>query len=212
MMQHDSQMENYCMEFSKTMPEFMAQLERETHLKTTQPRMLSGSIQGAYLKFIAELISARYVVEVGTFTGYSALCMAMGMPSDGRLITLEVDEEMRYFHDKYFSKSGEKNKIHVMYGDAMNSLDSVESGIDLAFIDADKKNYLAYYEKLLPKMRQGGLILADNVLWSGKVYNPEEQDKNTVALREFNQRVTADQRVDNFLLYIRDGLMMIRKR
>lgn len=210
MLNHDPEIEKYCIDHSKPLPDFLNELDRETHLKTTMPRMLSGSIQGSFLKMMASLVGARYIVEVGTFTGYSAICMALGMPAEGRLISLEVDEEMRPFHNKYFPKAGVENKIEVKFGDAMELIPELEDGIDLVFIDADKKNYPHYYDMLLPKVRQGGLILADNVLWSGKVLQ-DNQDKNTEVLKAFNKKVTEDPRVENFLSYIRDGLMMCRK-
>jgi caffeoyl-CoA O-methyltransferase len=161
------------------------------------------------LRMMAAITRANYIVEVGTFTGYSAICMALGMPDGGKLITLEGDEEMRPFHEKYFEKAGVQDKIEVIYGDAMESINRLKENVDMVFIDADKKNYPAYYDKLLPKMKPGGLILADNVLWSGKVLH-EAEDKNTQTLQEFNKKVTEDGRVDNFLSYIRDGLMICR--
>lgn len=211
MLEFDPQLEKYCIAHSSELGEVLEELERETHLKTTMPRMLSGSLQGNFLKMIASIMNANYIVEVGTFTGYAAICMASGMAENGKLISLEVDDELKYFHEKYIEKSGLADNIEVKYGNALETLPSLEDGIDLAFLDADKKNYSNYYEILLPKMRSGGLIIADNVLWSGKVLT-DDQDKNTLALKSFNDMVQADDRVENFMLYLRDGLMMARKK
>jgi caffeoyl-CoA O-methyltransferase len=211
MLEFDPELEKYCIEHSSNLGEVLEELERETHLKTTMPRMLSGSLQGNFLKMIAGIMNAKYIVEVGTFTGYSAICMASGMAEGGKLISLEVDDELKHFHEKYVEKSGLGDKIEVKYGNAIETLPGLQGEIDLAFIDADKKNYSNYYEILLPKMRSGGLIIADNVLWSGKVLT-DDQDKNTLALKSFNNMVQADDRVENFMLYLRDGLMMARKK
>jgi len=211
MLQHDPAIEKYCIEHSTQLPDFLAELDRETHLKTTMPRMLSGAIQGSFLKLMATIIDAKYIVEVGTFTGYSAICMALGMNPSGKLISLEVDEEMKPFHDKYFKKANLEERIEVKFGEAATIIPSLDDEIDMVFIDADKKNYPLYYELLLPKVRTGGLILSDNVLWSGKVLQ-EEGDRNTEVLKEYNRMITQDNRVDNFLSYIRDGLMICRKK
>jgi len=211
MLQHDPAIEKYCVEHSKQLPDFLYELKRETHLKTTMPRMLSGSIQGSFLKLMTSIIDAKYIVEVGTFTGYSAICMALGMNASGKLISLEVDEEMKPFHNKFFKKANVEEIIEVKYGDAAKIIPTLENEIDLVFIDADKKSYPIYYELLLPKVRTGGLILSDNVLWSGKVVE-DHTDKNTEVLKQYNKMITEDDRVDNFLSYIRDGLMICRKR
>jgi caffeoyl-CoA O-methyltransferase len=210
MLDHDPKMEEYCIANSESLPDFLAELWSETHEKTNQPRMLSGPLQGAFLRFITRLTGAKRILEVGTFTGYSALCMALGLPSDGEVITLESDERMRTFHQKYFTGEYGK-KVKVIYGDAKKTITQLTGSFDLAFIDADKKGYLHYYEAILPMLKSGGLILADNVLWSGRVYN-EDDESNTIALREFNEKVAADKRVEPFLLYLRDGVMMLRKK
>lgn len=210
MLDHDPKMEDYCIAHSEPLPDFLSELWKDTHEHTNQPRMLSGPLQGAFLRFITRLTGAKRIVEVGTFTGYSALCMALGLPSDGELITLESDERMLDFHQKYFiGETGEK--IKVIYGDAKETVNQLSGSFDLAFIDADKKGYLYYYEAILSKLKPGGLILADNVLWSGRVYNDNEES-NTQALKEFNEKVAQDKRVEPFLLYLRDGVMMLRKK
>ena len=210
MLEHDKNIEEYCRVHSSPLSDVLYDLERETNLKTVLPRMLSGDIQGRFLQMMTASIGARYIVEVGTFTGYSAICMASAMPSDGRLVTFEVNDEMQPFYDKYFPQAGVQDIIDVRFGDARELLSDVDEGIDLVFIDADKKSYPHYYDILLPKVRQNGLILIDNVLWSGKVLH-EDKDKNTAIIDAFNKQVTADDRVENFLSYIRDGLMICRK-
>jgi caffeoyl-CoA O-methyltransferase len=209
MLDHDPLMERYCIEKSEPLPPVLEELTRATHEETTQPRMLSGALQGSFLRFLVRLTGARNIVEVGTFTGYSAICMALGLPADGKLVSLESDERMKSFHNTFFPKAGVSDKIEVVYGDARTTLPGLSGPFDMAFIDADKKGYLQYYETLLPKMRPGGLMVADNVLWSGRVYQKDDE-KNTLALREFNERVSSDPRVEPFLLYLRDGLMLLR--
>jgi caffeoyl-CoA O-methyltransferase len=209
MLDHDPKMELYCIDKSEGLPPVLEALSKATHEQTTQPRMLSGALQGSFLRFLVRLIGAKNIVEVGTFTGYSGICMALGLPEGGNLTTLESDIRMKSFHETFFNQAGVANKIKVIYGDAHQTLPELKGPFDLAFIDADKKGYLYYYETLLPMMRPGGLIVADNVLWSGRVYG-DDDEKNTQALREFNIQVSADARVEPFLLYLRDGLMMLR--
>ncbi len=209
MLDHDPKMELYCIDKSEGLPPVLEALSKATHEQTTQPRMLSGALQGSFLRFLVRLIGAKNIVEVGTFTGYSGICMALGLPEGGRLTTLESDIRMKSFHETFFNQAGVADKIQVIYGDAHQTLPELKGPFDMAFIDADKKGYLYYYETLLPMMRPGGLIIADNVLWSGRVYG-DDDEKNTQALREFNDKVSADARVEPFLLYLRDGLMMLR--
>jgi len=209
MLDHDPNMEHYCINKSEPLPAVLDELSRATHEYTTQPRMLSGALQGSFLRFLVRLSGARDIIEIGTFTGYSAICMALGLPADGKLITLESDQRMKTFHEDFFPKAGLADRIEVIYGDAKQTLPALTGSFDMAFIDADKKGYLFYYKQILPRMRPGGLIIADNVLWSGRVYG-EDEEKNTQALREFNDTVSSDSRVEPFLLYLRDGLMMLR--
>jgi caffeoyl-CoA O-methyltransferase len=210
MLEHDPKLESYCIEHSERLPQILDELTQATIQRTTMPRMLSGELQGSFLRFLVGLTQAKHIVEIGTFTGYSAICMALGLPSDGLIITLESDMRMKDFHDDFFEKAGVDAKIQVIYGDAKETIKNIDGPIDLAFIDADKKGYIYYYENLIPKMKSGGLILADNVLWSGRVFDKEDQENNTIALRAFNEHVLQDRRVEPFLLYLRDGLMMIR--
>lgn len=188
-------------------------LERETYLKTMAPQMLTGRLQGAFLSMLSRLLQPKLVVEVGTFTGYSAICLAQGLSSGGVLHTIEVEEELLRFGEKYYRMAGLNDVIVQHLGDAREVLPKLPDGFDLVFLDADKPSYPVYYEICLEKMNPGALLLADNVLWSGKVLVEEERrrDEDTKALHAFNEMVQNDPRVENFLLPLRDGLMMVRK-
>lgn len=213
MLDHNPMMEEYCKRYTSHLPNILRELSEETYDKTSQPRMLSGELQGSFLRLLTALIGAKSILEIGTFTGYSAICMALELPEDGQLVTLESDRSMQYFHEKYFPKAGISNKIRVIYGNARETIHTANGPWDLVFIDADKKGYAYYYDQVIEKVRPGGLIVADNVLWSGRVYAPDDEntDQNTLALRAFNEKVAADERVSSFLLYLRDGLMILRK-
>lgn len=209
----DSQLEDYLSAHHDSEPELLAKLNRETHLKVLQPRMLSGPLQGRYLAFLSKLMRPKYILEIGTYTGYSALCLAEGLREEGELHTLERNDELETMALKYFAASNYGQQIHLHIGDAATSLKSLDRPWDLVFIDADKPNYLNYYQSLIPNLKPGALILADNVLWSGKVLEePDPQDESTIALLEFNTFVQKDGRVENLLLPLRDGLMCIRKK
>lgn len=194
--------------------DLLKRIGRETHLQVNMPRMLSGHLQGRVLSLISKLIQPTYIVEVGTFTGYSALCMAEGLKPEGKLITIDISKELERRVNGYFSESKYASQIEMQIGDAAEILQTLSKGIDLAFIDADKANYALYYDLLLPKVRSGGLIIADNVLWSGKVADPtmQKKDKDTLALLTFNSKVKQDPTVEVILLPIRDGLLMARKK
>jgi predicted O-methyltransferase YrrM len=194
-------------------PELLQQINRETNLEVLRPRMLSGHLQGRLLAMISKMISPAYIVEIGTYTGYSALCLAEGLRHDGKLITLEYDQELEDRIKGYFSRSKYASQLQLEIGDAREVLPTLADGIDLAFIDADKVNYLNYYNLLIDKLNSGGCILADNVLWSGKVVQEiDPDDTDTIALKKFNTFVQEDERVENILLPVRDGLMLIRKK
>jgi caffeoyl-CoA O-methyltransferase len=192
-------------------PAHLQALNRETHLKVLMPRMLSGHYQGRILALFSHMLRPRLILEIGTYTGYSALCLAEGLAEGGTLITLDINEELEDSVRAHFEKAGLNTKIDFRIGNALDLLPQVEGHPELVFIDADKINYLKYYEMVLPKMPVGGILIADNVLWSGKVMDEHIQDKDTRALREFNSRIQADPRVENVLLPIRDGLMVVRK-
>ena len=195
-----------------TTPEdaILAKLNRETHAKVLKPRMLSGHLQGRVLSLISHLLKPKRVLEIGTYTGYSTICMAEGMPEDGVLHTIDVNEELEDFAKNYFVESGQNSKIVQHIGNALDIIPTLTDHWDLVFIDADKSNYLKYYEMVIEKMNPGGLILCDNVLWSGKIVDDKAQDKDTVALRALNDHIHADERVENVLLPIRDGVMAAR--
>lgn len=194
-------------------PQYLLDLERETHLKTLSPRMLSGTMQGRILSFLSKIIQPNYILEIGTFTGYSALCLAEGLREGGKLHTIEVNEEMSFLIDKYIGKANFQEKIEVHYGEAQKIIPTLNLLFDLVFIDADKKNNKNYFDLVLPKVRQGGLILIDNVLWSGKVVLPsEKQDRDTALIDGINKQLLAFENVEILLLPIRDGLMICRKK
>lgn len=204
---------DYCENNSSPESELLARLNRETHLKVVSPRMLSGHLQGRFLSFISKIQQPKLVVEIGTYTGYSALCLAEGLTQDGKLISIDVNEETSAFAKSFIAQTEYADKIELVLADANEYIPTIKEPIDLVFIDADKKNYLNYYHLVMDKLSKGGLIIADNVLWSGKITIPENNmDKETLALHEFNQYVHQDNRVVNILLPIRDGLMVIRKK
>jgi predicted O-methyltransferase YrrM len=174
--------------------------------------MLSGHLQGRLLALLSTLVKPKRVLEIGTFTGYATLCLAEGLPPEGKIITIEVNEELEKRLHRYFKAAGYHPQIDLRIGNAMQVIDTLEETFDLVFIDADKKNYLHYYQKIMPKVKIGGLVIADNVLWSGKVTTPIEQmDKDTQAIHLFNDFVKNDTSVEQILLPIRDGLYLIKK-
>jgi predicted O-methyltransferase YrrM len=188
----------------------LKELVRETHAMVLQPRMLSGHLQGRFLSFIAKIYQPSLILEIGTYTGYSALCLAEGLKWDGRLITIDVNEELETFTRSFFDRSAYTSQIDYRIADAAQEIPSIDGPIDLVFIDADKRNYALYFDLVIDKMRPGGLILVDNVLWSGKIIDESAKDKSTQALRDFNTKVAQDSRVEPLLLPIRDGLFLLR--
>lgn len=207
------QLNNYAEEHTSAEPGLLQRINRETNLEVLMPRMLSGHLQGRILAMISKMISPAYIVEIGTYTGYSALCMAEGLKENGKLITIEYNEELQSRILGYFNESKYAKLIDLRIGDAIGILPTLESGIDLVFIDADKTNYLNYYNLVFDKLNSGAYILADNVLWSGKVIEDVNlDDADTIALKKFNTFVQQDERVENILMPVRDGLMLIRKK
>lgn len=203
---------HYCETHSEKEPELLNALNRETHLKVLSPRMLSGHLQGRLLSFISKMKQPACVLEIGTYTGYSALCLAEGLAENGELITIDPNEETNTLAQKYFDSSIYANKIKLMQGDAKQIIPELNKKFDLVFIDADKKNYPAYFDLIIEVVNKGGIIIADNVLWSGKVLNDiEEMDPDTRIIHEFNNKVNADSRVTNLLLPVRDGLLIMLK-
>ena len=204
---------DYCENNTSSETDILSQLNRETYLKVVSPRMLSGHLQGRFLSFISKLQQPKLIVEIGTYTGYSALCLAEGLAGNGKLISIDVNEETSAFAKSFIEKTEYANKIELILADAKDHIPTIKEHIDLVFIDADKKNYLNYYHLVIDKLAKGGLIIGDNVLWSGKITMPEnDMDKETLALHQFNQFVQKDERVENILLPIRDGLMVVRKK
>jgi len=204
-------LERYAEQHSQQEPPLLAALVRETHLRVLQPRMLSGHLQGRLLSVLSKLLAPSYIVEIGTFTGYATLCLAEGLAPLGRLHTIEANEEYEDIQNKYFGQSPYREQIVQHFAPALEVLPTLPDTIDLVFIDADKKNYLNYLEAVLPKMRVGGVILSDNVLWSGKVVEPvKDNDKHTQVLMAYNERLATDPRLETVLLPIRDGLTLSR--
>jgi caffeoyl-CoA O-methyltransferase len=205
--------QNYSELFSEQESELLKSLNRETNLKVNQPRMLSGHLQGRLLSFLSKLIQPEFILEIGTYTGYSALCLAEGLKPSGKLITIDPNEETNNFAKKYFDSSPYAKQIELVKDQALNIIPTLDKPIDLVFIDADKKNYLNYYKAVIDKVRTGGVIIADNVLWSGKVLESEAtMDAETKVIHTFNDFVSKDERVQHLLLPVRDGLMLLRKK
>ncbi|MDO6760308.1 O-methyltransferase [Tamlana sp. 2_MG-2023] len=205
-------LDDYVVKHSENEPELLQQLTRETYQKILQPRMLSGHYQGRVLSMISKLVNPKNILEIGTYTGYSALCLAEGMQKDGELHTLDVNEELFDFQRKYFDKSEYGTQIFQHLGDALEIIPKLDKNFDLVFIDADKDNYPNYFNLIIDKLNVGGIILSDNVLWSGKVLEAlKPDDKSTKAVLEYNTLLKEDPRIETVLLPIRDGLTISRR-
>lgn len=205
--------EDYIAKHSEDEPELLKELTRETWQKVLNPRMLSGAFQGRVLSMLSKLVRPKSILEIGTYTGYSALCLAEGLTPDGRLITIDKNEELETMQQKYFSRSAFAHQIQSIQGNALEIIPTLEGSFDLVFIDADKANYVRYFHLIIEKMTPGGLILSDNVLWSGKVVEPvEPKDIDTQVLLEYNLLLQQDPRVETVLMPIRDGLTLSRVR
>jgi predicted O-methyltransferase YrrM len=208
----DKKIEDYARSFTSPETEVMNELNRETYLNKLQPRMLSGHMQGAFLRMISQMIAPKNILEIGTYTGYSAIALASGLREGGKLTTLEFNEEHEQMALHYFKKAGLENKIDLKIGDATQIIPTLDQQWDLVFIDADKNNYSVYYDLVFDALPSGGWIIADNVLWSGKVLADDANlDEDTLAIKAFNKKVMNDGRVENMILPYRDGLMLIRK-
>lgn len=204
-------LETYVANHSQDEPELLRELYLETHQKTLKPRMLSSHFQGRVLSMLSKIIAPKTILEIGTFTGYATLCLAEGLQKEGCIHTIDNNEELEDFQKKYFEKSDCKNQIHTHLGNALDIIPTIDSTFDLVFIDADKPNYINYWEMIVPRMNKGGIILSDNVLWSGKVIEEvKANDRSTQTLLAFNQRAKEDERVETVLLPIRDGLTLSR--
>lgn len=205
------ELENYIEQHSEKEPELLAALNKETYQKVLLPRMLSGHFQGRVLSMLSKLMRPVNILEIGTYTGYSALCLCEGMQENGTLHTIDIKEELVDFQRKHFDKSPWGNQIVQHLGEALDIIPTLDLKFDLVFIDADKENYINYFELIVPKMNKGGIILSDNVLWSGKVLEPlNPKDISTKILLEYNRLLKNDPRVETVLLPIRDGLTVSR--
>jgi len=205
--------DKYVVNHSEDEPELLQQLTRETYQKILQPRMLSGHYQGRVLSMISKLINPKKILEIGTYTGYSAICLAEGMQESGELHTIDINEELFDFQRKYFDKSGFGEQIIQHLGNALDIIPKLDKTFDLVFIDADKENYTNYFHAIVDKLNSGGIILSDNVLWSGKVLDTKfkKEDTSTPALIEYNKLLKEDSQIETVLLPIRDGLTISRK-
>ena len=203
--------QRYSEQHSTPESELLKRINRETHLSVLKPRMLSGHLQGRVLSMISKMIHPSSILEIGTYTGYSAICLAEGLKPNGKLITLDVNEELEEKVRGYFAEAGLSQVVDFRIGNALEIIPTINSSFDLVFIDADKENYSQYYDLVFDKVRTGGIMLADNVLWSGKVIDTKP-DRDTRAIIDFNKKVSQDSRVESVLLPIRDGIMMLRKK
>lgn len=211
---YNALLDDYMVHHSDAEPDFLAAVARETHLQTINPRMMSGHFQGRILKMLVRMAQPMRLLEIGTFTGYSALCMAEGLPAGGHIDTVEINDELEAFIRKNFTESPYNESITLHIGDARQVVPQIEGTFDFVFIDADKREYRDYYELVLPRVRCGGFILADNTLWDGKVLieNPPSGDHQTIAVKQFNDFIAADPRIEKVILPLRDGLTLIRKK
>jgi len=203
---------DYAEAFSTPVDDVLYQLHRETHLKVMNPIMLTGALQGKLLQFFSDMMKPRLILEIGTFTGYSAICLALGLQKGGMLHTIEIDPELESICKKYFEKARLQDRITMHIGDAREVIPTFKQSFDLVYLDCDKEIYPEVYYKVFDKVAKGGYIIADNVLWHGKVFEHDAHpDRETAAIKEFNELVKNDERADNFMLPFRDGLMIIKK-
>ena len=208
----DSKIFNYSLSKSTKEPKILNDLNRETHLKILNPRMLSGHYQGRILSLVSKIIKPKIVLEIGTYTGYSTICLSEGLDKNGSIHTIDHNEELLVIQNKYFKKAGISEKVKQYTGDATKIVKKLNLDFDLVFIDADKENYPLYFDSIIEKVKPGGVIIADNILWSGKILEKvEEEDYATKSIIEFNDKVNNDDRVETIILPIRDGLSLIRK-
>lgn len=207
-----NEIDKYILESSTDEDPVLTELNRETYLKSINARMISGHPQGKLLEIISKLVQPESILEIGTFTGYSAICLAKGLKENGILYTIDINDELEPFHQKYFKKSGYLDKIKTLTGDALKIIPEMEPDFDLVFIDADKQKYSEFYNLVIDKVRPGGIILADNVLWNGKVIDQNESDDpETRAIIEFNKIIKSDPKVEVIIIPLRDGISLIRK-
>ncbi len=211
MIKRDRDLESYILNHTKPEDSLLVELDRVTNLRTVHPRMISGHLQGVILEMISKLIRPLRILEIGTFTGYSAICLAKGLQPGGLLHTIERDDELVPISQEFFNNSDVGTMIKQHVGSALDIIPTLGEEFDLVFIDGDKREYIEYYKLVLPYVKVGAFILADNVLWDGKVLDSDTKDPQTVAVIDFNHHVHTDSRVENVLLPIRDGIMLLRK-
>ena len=208
----DPLIEQYALDYTENESSLLNNLSRQTHLNILQPRMLSGHLQGRLLSTFSKALNPQKILEIGTYTGYSALCLAEGLNKNGQIYTIDINKELEEFARNYFNASPYKNKIHFLIGDAAELIPEMKHIWDIVFIDADKENYSLYFDLVIDKVRKGGWIIADNVLWSGKVTKPTlNNDLETASIKAFNKKVNSDKRVSNVLIPVRDGIMLMIK-
>ena len=200
----------YLSQNSDKEPEILSKLNKETHQKILQPRMLSGHIQGRFLSLISKIKSPLHILEIGTYTGYGTLCLAEGLATNGKIFTIDRNEELINIQNKYFEESGNRDKIVQLTGNAIDILIGLNENFDLIFIDADKENYIKYFEIVSKKLNPNGIIISDNVLWSGKVVEESDNDQETDTLKKFNKLLSKDERFETIILPLRDGLSISR--
>ncbi len=210
----DTKIQEYAENFTSPESEILASLNRETWANVLIPRMLSGHIQGRILSLFSHMLRPKNILEIGTYTGYSALCLSEGLQADGVLHTIDINEELEPMITRYIQQAGKQDQIKLHIGAALEIIPTIPGNFDLVFIDADKENYAHYFDAVIDRMPSGGIIIADNVLWSGKVLDENERsvDEETAALHQYNQKINNDERVENLLFPVRDGLMVARKK
>ena len=205
-------LEQYILDHTTPEDPVLEDLYRQTHMRFVNPNMVSGHQQGIFLEMISKMIRPENILEIGTFTGYSAICLAKGLKTDGKLITIEINDELTAFSHSYFCRAGAENKIVQLTGNALDIIPGIDIMFDLVFIDGDKREYINYYHLVIDKVKPGGFILADNVLWGEKVLEEETSDPQARGIIDFNEMIMSEKNIENVLLTIRDGLMLIRKK
>jgi predicted O-methyltransferase YrrM len=208
----DEALDAYVCDHTSPASDLLNKINRDTHIEVLQPRMLSGHFQGRLLSMLSKMIRPERILEIGTYTGYSALCLAEGLTPTGKIVTMDINEELESRVRNYFCSSQFSEQIDYRIGDASTLITGLNEQWDLVFIDADKQNYLVYYKLVFNQVKKGGYLIADNVLWSGKVIEDDKQDKDTILIRQFNEFIKNDERVECIMLPVRDGLTIVRKR
>jgi predicted O-methyltransferase YrrM len=207
----DRELEKYILDHSVPEDPVLEDLYRQTHLRFVNPNMACGHLQGKFLEMISRMVNPSYILEVGTFTGYSAICLAKGLKNDGMLITVEANDELAGFNRSYFAKAGVASKIKSITGRLQEVAATIQEEFDLVYIDGDKREYIDYFRLIIDKVRPGGFIIADNVLWGGKVFEKDTKDQQTKGIIDFNEMVRKQKNIENIILPLRDGIMLIRK-